>query len=131
MSVCLLAEVACALGDDGRAATLYGRLLPYEDRVAISCQELSLGAVARYLGLLAATLGRDADAELHFVQALELNARLGARPWLAQTRRRTTGCCCAPAVSRRMSRGRSSCSPTRGRRTRSSGCRPAERRRRR
>lgn len=86
VSVCLLSEVACALGDREHAAMLHRRLLPYDGRIAISCQELSLGAAARYLGLLAATLGRDAEAERHFVQALELNARLGAVPWLAQTR---------------------------------------------
>ena len=85
LSICLLAEVACALADVERARLLYERLLPYEDRVAITCQELSIGAVARYLGLLAAAIGRPDDAERHFEHALELNALIGARPWLAYT----------------------------------------------
>jgi ATP/maltotriose-dependent transcriptional regulator MalT len=37
----------------------------------------------RLLGLLAATRGRWAEAEQHSEAALALNARIGARPWLA------------------------------------------------
>ncbi len=44
-----------------------------------------MGAVARYLGVLAAAAGRRADAERHFTQALTLNRRIGARTWLART----------------------------------------------
>jgi uncharacterized protein HemY len=45
--------------------------------------EVAIGSVARYLGILATTTGRwDAAAE-HFEDAITLNARMGARPWLA------------------------------------------------
>jgi tetratricopeptide (TPR) repeat protein len=43
------------------------------------------GAVSRYLGLLASTLRRFEDAEHHFEDALAMNERMGARPWLAHT----------------------------------------------
>ena len=42
---------------------------------------------ARYIGLLAATSARPDDAEHHFERALDLNGRIGARPWLAHTQR--------------------------------------------
>jgi DNA-binding SARP family transcriptional activator len=85
VSLGLLAETATTLGDFERAADLYQRLLPYGDRVAVCYTEASIGSVARYLGLLAATLGRLDDAERHFRAALEVNQRIGARPWLART----------------------------------------------
>jgi hypothetical protein len=63
---------------------LYELLLPFTDRVALSPPEISIGAVARYAGLLAATIGRPADARRHFADAIEINGRIGARPWLAR-----------------------------------------------
>ena len=44
------------------------------------------GAASRYLGMLAATLGEFDKAEAHFEHALEMNERMGARPWLAHTK---------------------------------------------
>jgi uncharacterized protein HemY len=44
------------------------------------------GAASRYLGMLAATLGEFDRAEAHFEHALDMNARMGARPWLAHTK---------------------------------------------
>jgi tetratricopeptide (TPR) repeat protein len=81
----LLAEAAATLGATAHAATLYDALLPYADRVAVSYPEVTAGAVARYLGVLAAALGRREDAERHLVAALELNRRIGAAPWVART----------------------------------------------
>jgi tetratricopeptide (TPR) repeat protein len=43
------------------------------------------GPVDHHLGSLAALLGRDADAERHLRQALDLEARMGARPFTART----------------------------------------------
>jgi uncharacterized protein HemY len=37
------------------------------------------------LGLLATTMSLWTEAEGHFEAALEMNAKLGARPWLAHT----------------------------------------------
>jgi tetratricopeptide (TPR) repeat protein len=86
VSVGLLAETAAALEEADLAAALYEQLLPWADRVAISYAEISTGAVARSLGLLATTMGRWRDAEPHFERALEMNARIGARPWLAHAK---------------------------------------------
>ncbi|MBI4639765.1 MAG: hypothetical protein HY731_03675, partial [Candidatus Tectomicrobia bacterium] len=41
------------------------------------------GAASRYLGLLASTMARWEAAEKHFKDALEMNARIGAKPYLA------------------------------------------------
>ena len=85
VSIGLLAETASALHDSERAAQLYDLLAPYCDRVAVSYPEISIGAVARYLGLLAATAGRWEDTERDFRAALEINERIGARSWLAHS----------------------------------------------
>jgi hypothetical protein len=45
----------------------------------------SAGASDRYLGLLAATLQRWDVAEQHFRAAVDLNERMGARPFVAFT----------------------------------------------
>jgi DNA-binding SARP family transcriptional activator/tetratricopeptide (TPR) repeat protein len=84
-SVCLLAEVAESLDDARRAHVLDEFLSPYAGRVATSYPEIGLGAVARYLGLLAMAESRWDDAARHFERALEVNGRIGADPWLART----------------------------------------------
>jgi DNA-binding CsgD family transcriptional regulator len=82
-SVALLAEVCAFLGDVRRAARLYELMLPYAERnvAGASCP----GVVAHHLGLLAATMGRREEAQAHYEAALQLNARMGARPALAHT----------------------------------------------
>ena len=51
----------------------------------MSAGELVIGSVARYLGILASAMSRWDDAARHFEDALAMNARMGARPWLAHT----------------------------------------------
>jgi tetratricopeptide (TPR) repeat protein len=80
-----LAETAAFLEDADSAAVLYRSLLPWSALVAVDVGEGFRGSVARYLGLLATTMGRWDDSEEHFEAALELNDRMGARPWLART----------------------------------------------
>jgi tetratricopeptide (TPR) repeat protein len=81
-----LASEACALlVDASAAATLYEQLEPFAGRHAHGHAEGSVGAVDRYLGLLAATLGRLADAERHQRAAIEIHERMGARPWTAHS----------------------------------------------
>ena len=46
-----------------------------------------MGAVARYLGLSAATMERWDEAERFFEEGVEINGKVGARPWLAHTQR--------------------------------------------
>ena len=81
----LLADTCALLGDSGAAAELYALLLPYSGFIAVDVPEGMRGSVSRYLGLLATTMNRVEDALRHFEDAMAMNARLGARPWLAQT----------------------------------------------
>ena len=81
----LAAETAALLGDTDSAPTLYGLLIPWKAFNAVDHPEGMRGSVARYLGLLATTTKRWDDAEQHFEAALAMNARMGARPWLAHT----------------------------------------------
>jgi tetratricopeptide (TPR) repeat protein len=78
---------ACAyLRDVGHAAELRDLLLPFAGRNVVIVEGwASFGSVDRALGMLATTLGQWDDAEAHFQAALDLNARLGALPWLART----------------------------------------------
>src|SRR5262249_51089802 len=82
---CLLAEVCSSLDDSTHASRLYELLLPHARRNAVSHPVCAFGSVSRYLRLLASTLGRFEDAKRHFEAALEMNERMGARPWVAHT----------------------------------------------
>ncbi len=83
------AEVCAALNQVEHAAELYDIMLPHADRVPwpdpVCC--VCLGSVARYLGILATTLGRWDAAHEHFEQAIAVHERMGARPLLAHTLR--------------------------------------------
>jgi predicted ATPase len=85
--VCMtyLAEVCTFLGDTERAATLYRLLRPYAARNAMVNEAACYGCVSRYLGMLATTMAQWDEAEQHFEEALVMNARISARPWLAHT----------------------------------------------
>jgi DNA-binding SARP family transcriptional activator/tetratricopeptide (TPR) repeat protein len=87
VSATLLADAANVLGEVEPAGVLYELLGPYADRIAISYPEISTGAVARSLGVLAALLGRRDDARRHFDDALIIHRRIGARTWLTRTER--------------------------------------------
>jgi len=81
-----LADVCTFLGDRARADTLYQILVPFAGRNAVmGGGSASYGALSRYLGALATTLARRDDAAQHFENALAMDARMGARPWLAHT----------------------------------------------
>ena len=81
-----LASEACGyLRDVKRASTLYELLLPYARHNATLPPELCRGSVSRELGALAATMSRWDVAVRHFEDALEMNSRMGARPWVAHT----------------------------------------------
>jgi hypothetical protein len=66
---------------------VYERLHEYDTRVAVAYPEITIGSVAQYLGAMAAAIERWDDASADFELALETNARIGARPWLARTQR--------------------------------------------
>jgi DNA-binding SARP family transcriptional activator len=81
----LLAETCSLLGDAESAGVVYTLLVPQAASNAVDWPEGIRGSVSRYLGLLAATMGRPQDAVTHFEDALTLNDSMGARPWLAHT----------------------------------------------
>jgi tetratricopeptide (TPR) repeat protein len=80
-----VAEAIQFLRDRHRAEHVYRLLLPFRQRNVIISFVACLGSAERYLGLLAATLGRWDDAAHHFEAALAMNARMGARPYIALT----------------------------------------------
>ena len=82
----LAAEAVARLREAEWAETLYGQLQPLAGRHAIGHAEGSIGAVDRYLGLLAASLDRLDDAARHLEDAVQINERMGARPWTAHSR---------------------------------------------
>jgi DNA-binding SARP family transcriptional activator len=81
----MLAETAARLGDVASADHLYRLLEPWATRNISDPAEAIRGSAARYLGLLATTAGRWAEAAEHFENALAENERMGFRPWLART----------------------------------------------
>jgi len=84
--VAMLAQVCAALDDAERAAVLIDMLSPFAGRNVVTADRQSWGSAAYYLGLLARTTGDLDEAERWFEQAVDDNARMGARPWLAHTR---------------------------------------------
>jgi tetratricopeptide (TPR) repeat protein len=85
VSLTLISEPCRYLRDAGRAERLYEALRPYARHNATTPPELCLGSVSRGLGILAATMSNWDAATGHFEDALEMNAAMGARPWLAHT----------------------------------------------
>jgi DNA-binding SARP family transcriptional activator len=85
-SLSLLAELCVLVGDRARARLVHDLLAPYADRcVVYGGGAICTGAVARFLGDLAALLGRSEAAAAHYERALDVNRRLGAEPALAHT----------------------------------------------
>ena len=82
----LLADTAVLLEDHGSAQVLYELLAPWSPLNAADHPEGMRGSVARSLGVLATAINRFQEAEKHFEAALEMNERMGARPWVAHTR---------------------------------------------
>jgi tetratricopeptide (TPR) repeat protein len=81
-----LSDTCAFLEDAPRAAELYNLLLPFGGRNVVIVEGwASFGSADRPLGMLAATMGRWDEAETHFQAALDLNGRLGARPWIARS----------------------------------------------
>jgi hypothetical protein len=76
------------LGDQKFAAIYYPQLQPVADQVGVTGIGLvCYGSLALPCGQFATCLRRWTDAERYFDQALEMNAHLGARPYLVRTLR--------------------------------------------
>ncbi len=85
-SLTYLADAAAALNDQATAGLVYPELEPLAGaNVMIGHLVGCYGAVDRYLGMLATTLGEWERAEAHFAVAMDLNRRMGAETWLAHT----------------------------------------------
>jgi phage terminase small subunit len=80
-----LALLAIEFGDRARAERLYEELAPYPHHNTPNCLMHYEGSVSHFLGMLAAFLGRDERATVHFEGALDMNDRLSLQPQLAQT----------------------------------------------
>ncbi|MFN2608522.1 MAG: BTAD domain-containing putative transcriptional regulator [Acidimicrobiales bacterium] len=86
-SLSTLAELCHALDDGERAGRLFDLLLPHRGHlVVMGWGDACAGAVDRYLGTLAATAGRDGEAEPFFDAALALETATGSAPAGARTR---------------------------------------------
>ena len=84
VSMAVLAQVCASLRDERRAAKLYELLLPFAGRtITVGSAAVFYGPVSRHLGLLAATLSRWEEAARHFEESLEMNEKMGARPFAA------------------------------------------------
>jgi tetratricopeptide (TPR) repeat protein len=84
-SITFLAEACATLGQRDDAEVLYRLLSPYKGYAVVASEWACVGAASRFLGQLAATTGRWQEAEEHFEEALKMDARMGAKPWLAHT----------------------------------------------
>lgn len=83
-AVALSTLVAARLSDAPRAEILYHQLQPYAGRtVVVAAGVACWGAVSLYLGSLASTMGRRADAIRQLEAAIDLNAKIESRPWVA------------------------------------------------
>ena len=81
-----LGTITAYFGDKPRAALLYDMLAPYRHRnIVIGNGIICDGSAARPLGMLAATLERWDEAEELFEEALAMNTRIGARPYVGRT----------------------------------------------
>ena len=86
LEMAIASEVAARLEDQATAAVLYDQLSPFSELHAAGWAEGSVGAVSRYLGLLAETLGQIDVAIGHLEHGERFNDRMGARPWATRTR---------------------------------------------
>ena len=86
LAMALLAETAALLADRERASQLYDLLAPYASLVAVAPHFFPMGAMSRYLGLLAAVLSRLDEAARRLEDAAATNAAIGARPWVAHAK---------------------------------------------
>jgi tetratricopeptide (TPR) repeat protein len=86
LAAAFLVDTCRALDDVTRGALLYDELLPLAERSTANVPEGDAGAMARYLGILAAMLGRDDLAVGHYRAAIEIDAATSGLPWAAYAR---------------------------------------------
>lgn len=79
----LAGETAAALGELDRAAECYALTRQYGG-VYLNTTTSCHGAAARPLGLVASAIGRHDDADRHLAEAVSMEERIGALPYLAK-----------------------------------------------
>jgi len=81
-----IADACARLGDAERAEILYEKLLPFAGRAIVAGRAAALdGPVSMHLGRLALAMSRPEDAIRHLEDSLELAARMGERPFAAES----------------------------------------------
>jgi predicted ATPase/tetratricopeptide (TPR) repeat protein len=86
LALVLCSEVAAGLHDENAAEILSELLKPHSGRNLAVVQGIYYaGSIDYYLGILAATLGRQAEATASLEAAERAHEALGARAWLART----------------------------------------------
>ena len=78
----VLSRACVRIGDASAAEELYDLLRPHHSTIVIG-QSVWIGPVAYDLGLLATALGRYADADAHFAEAVEIHDRIRVGGMLA------------------------------------------------
>jgi hypothetical protein len=85
-SLAYLVEVAARSEERAAAETVYGPLLAHAGHlIVLGWGVACLGAVDRFLGMIASTLGRWEAAEEHYETAMGLEQKVGSPPLLART----------------------------------------------
>lgn len=77
----LLADLACALGDEARARELLPLLLPWRGRNAAAGTSFFLGSASLFIGRLHRALGDDGASVEALRRAVDRNRAMGARPF--------------------------------------------------
>jgi DNA-binding CsgD family transcriptional regulator len=81
-----LSEACAFLKDSKHARHIYDLLLPYEAlTIVLGPAVVCYGAAAHYLAMLAATMEDLEQSELYFQQAIEMNEKLGAFPYVGHS----------------------------------------------
>ncbi|MBV8981904.1 MAG: hypothetical protein JO086_13450, partial [Acidimicrobiia bacterium] len=85
VTMTLLTPVIAQLGDADRAAMLHRLLLPFANRVVVVGPPPAgcYGPAAQYLGMLAATMGREEEAAADLLLARQLSESMGAAGFVA------------------------------------------------
>ena len=79
----LYADAAAQAGVNDAAEILYELIEPWADQVVWN-GVIGCGHARTYLGLLAAALGRDEQANEHFARAIDIEERDGMPVWAAR-----------------------------------------------
>lgn len=82
-AVAMWSEVAAHVGDRDAAKALYEVLVPY-DGIQLCTSGIACGPAARLLAKVELVLDRQAEADRHFVEAIELANRLQSPVWIAR-----------------------------------------------